>query len=545
MRARSAGNDPAVLDVGELRDRIFALADKARVKLRQVFVMPTSKGREANAAAAVGNMVLLNDYLLQHLTKREVDAVVAHELAHLRQRHPGRLQIWLGMLIPVFSASLVFLDPSLLRWMGIRARGPLVEVICRSVPIVVASVIVLILMARRRSFERQADAGAVQMTGDAEAIITALAKLARLNLMPLEWSRWEEGLLTHPAMSRRLRAVARRGGLTEERLQEILATSDTGQDRYPLPAVLGQAGRIFSGSFKRTFAFRFLWTSHLLTTLTPALVAALVPWVGNQDVAPWLFYFAGLLVTAVVTTLLCDWLAFRSHGQLRSPLLAKLEREGIMPEALGGILIGFAPAAVPRIYEGLYDWDRGFLFLFGGRLCYVGEQARFALRQDQVHSLNLGPGPPAWVWSRRIYLAWRDAEHGREGVFNLQVSQPRLRIQLRKQVHALHGRLQDWWQKQAARGDPPAPLADLTTPEIGTVTGLSPRFAAKPSVFFRLLFPRLLLAVGFSVLFGLPFSLQEGGAGWYAPVVAFLITTFNVAPYWFYREPTPPAGMVA
>jgi len=227
-------------------------------------------------------------------------------------------------------------------------------------------------------------------------------------------------------------------------------------------------------------------------------------------------------------------------------LEAKLECDRITPTAWGGIPVGFAPADKPRIYEGVYDWDRGFLFLLDGRLCYVGEQARFALRQDQVRSVTLGPGSPAWLSAPRIYVTWRDEEHG--GLFNLQASLTRSRWQLARAVRELHDQIQDWWQKPAAAGDLPAPLGNLTAPEIGTVTGLSPRLAARPSVFFRLLFPRLLLAVGFSVLFGLSFSLQEGGAGWYAPAVVVLVSILNTAPYWFYREraqPAPAASTVA
>jgi hypothetical protein len=39
----------------ELRDRASALAEKARVKLQQVYVMPTRKALMANALARRGN----------------------------------------------------------------------------------------------------------------------------------------------------------------------------------------------------------------------------------------------------------------------------------------------------------------------------------------------------------------------------------------------------------------------------------------------------------------------------------------------------------
>lgn len=77
------------LDTGVVRDRVFELAQRAGVQVKQVYLWPTRRDRSANAAAAVGNKVLLSDYLLQHMSKRQVDWVVAHELVHLRHRHPG------------------------------------------------------------------------------------------------------------------------------------------------------------------------------------------------------------------------------------------------------------------------------------------------------------------------------------------------------------------------------------------------------------------------------------------------------------------------
>jgi Zn-dependent protease with chaperone function len=91
-RLRKAMNlEVQALTTGELRDRAFALAEKAKVKLQQVYVMPTRKARMANAFARTGSSILLTDYLLERLSKREVDGVIAHELAHLKNKHPGLL----------------------------------------------------------------------------------------------------------------------------------------------------------------------------------------------------------------------------------------------------------------------------------------------------------------------------------------------------------------------------------------------------------------------------------------------------------------------
>src|ERR1700756_5257713 len=93
---------PHALTTGELRDRVFAIAKTAGVKITQIFILPSGKGQVANAYATGNQSVMFTDYLLQHLTKREVIAVAAHEVAHLQLGHVKRLglALWGALVIP-------------------------------------------------------------------------------------------------------------------------------------------------------------------------------------------------------------------------------------------------------------------------------------------------------------------------------------------------------------------------------------------------------------------------------------------------------------
>src|SRR5436190_9509298 len=97
---------PEALTTGELRDRVFALAKKAGVGIKQIFILGAGRDQVANAYAAKNNVVMFTDYLLTTLSKREVDAVTAHELSHLQHRHPMKL----GMMLMG-----VIISPSLFR----------------------------------------------------------------------------------------------------------------------------------------------------------------------------------------------------------------------------------------------------------------------------------------------------------------------------------------------------------------------------------------------------------------------------------------------
>ena len=169
--AKSRDYNPYALATGELRDRIFSLAGIAGVKLQQIYLLPTSKARIANAYARTGNSVILTDYLLQHLSKREVDAVVAHEITHLQRRHPRWLSITL--LIGCGAAGLL---------------GAILEDrLPRGVPVVAVLLllVLIIVYALSRHFERSADSGAAKLTGDPEALITALVACRRVTITGL------------------------------------------------------------------------------------------------------------------------------------------------------------------------------------------------------------------------------------------------------------------------------------------------------------------------------------------------------------------------
>src|SRR5262249_4181858 len=105
VQHKVTGTHPEALTVGELRDRVFELAKRARTELRQVFVMPAGKSQMANAFASGNKTVLFTDYLLARLNKREVIAVAAHEITHLQKSHVA----WkaAGVAALIFSPTLL------------------------------------------------------------------------------------------------------------------------------------------------------------------------------------------------------------------------------------------------------------------------------------------------------------------------------------------------------------------------------------------------------------------------------------------------------
>ena len=79
------------LENEELMKQISCLAAKAGIGISGVFEFNMSRKTKAANAAVVGlgstRRILLADMLLSGFTNDEISAVIAHEMAHQKQRH--------------------------------------------------------------------------------------------------------------------------------------------------------------------------------------------------------------------------------------------------------------------------------------------------------------------------------------------------------------------------------------------------------------------------------------------------------------------------
>ena len=198
-----------VLDVeplaeGPQRDVLVDVCRRHRVKVRELLIWNTH-GSMINAAVLgmTGRIryVLLTDALLETMTPRQVEIVMAHEIGHVRRHHMPWLlvsllaAITLGML-PLFATQvlLVALDAP--------EPGP-VGVTVGAVAGGIAGLFMFGWVSRR--FERQADVFAVAHLGAADgrsAVFTegavdatceTLARIASLNSVAATRSSWRHG----------------------------------------------------------------------------------------------------------------------------------------------------------------------------------------------------------------------------------------------------------------------------------------------------------------------------------------------------------------
>lgn len=198
------------LDRPDLSDKISDLASSAGVSVLGVFRLDLSqKTRKANAMlAGLGRTkrILMGDTLLNRFSEDEVISVLAHEFGHYYHKH-----IWKLIAVASFSAFAgMWLADRCLHYSAGWLDIPRVDTIATA-PLLVCALVLFSLVTMpftnllSRWFERQADRYALDTTGNADAFIAAMDRLADQNLAYKEPHPLIEFLLhSHPSIAKRI-----------------------------------------------------------------------------------------------------------------------------------------------------------------------------------------------------------------------------------------------------------------------------------------------------------------------------------------------------
>ncbi|MEM9414153.1 MAG: M48 family metallopeptidase [Planctomycetota bacterium] len=218
--------DTAPLPEGEIRDAMLSLCKRHKIKVRELLLWRTY-GVLVNAAVMgmVGRLrfILLSDALLDQLSREEVEAVMAHEIAHVRKHHMFWmllvLIVSLGLGEQLVQYGLLAADQAISQngpWQiaGLDAQAMLRDDQTQVVAIALVSFVLALGVFGwvSRRIERQADVFAArhmaqqseQPERDAHgrvvfdafachAMIGALQRVAALNHVPPKRKSWRHG----------------------------------------------------------------------------------------------------------------------------------------------------------------------------------------------------------------------------------------------------------------------------------------------------------------------------------------------------------------
>ena len=195
---------------GELKDRLFALADQIGTHVQGIYVWhlgdKTSKANAAVTGWGRTRRIIISDTLIDSNTIEEIEVVMAHELGH-----HVRWDVWkmLAVSTALIFISFFVIDLALTAWidsLGLRgiddiAGLPLVLIVGAGVSLVALPISNWL----SRKAETAADLYALNLTGMRDEFISAMNKLGDQNLSQKSPNAVVEFLFhSHPSIQHRI-----------------------------------------------------------------------------------------------------------------------------------------------------------------------------------------------------------------------------------------------------------------------------------------------------------------------------------------------------
>lgn len=186
---RSMGCRP--LPPGAVRDHLEAFCRRLHFS-GELHLWPLHEGR-AITAAVVGILpgfrhLLLTPALLEQLSPREIEAVIAHEIGHVKRCHLllyfllsiGFVLVAEGLGAPLTGLLEAAGASSLLMWSGLRAQTAAELLAILPVLVLVVLLFRFVFAWFMRNFERQADLYSMQVIGSAKPLIATFELIGRV-----------------------------------------------------------------------------------------------------------------------------------------------------------------------------------------------------------------------------------------------------------------------------------------------------------------------------------------------------------------------------
>ena len=211
---------PSNADEKWLVDTVQKLADKSGIGMPEVGIFEGDPNAFATGAFKNSALVAVSTGLLQNMNHDEIEAVLAHEVAHIANGD----MVTMALIQGVMNTFVVFLSrvvgyavDSFLRKNDEENTGPgmgyWITTIVLDIVLGFAAAIVVAWFSRQREF--RADAGAAELMGRKQPMMNALARLGGLHTADLPKSVAAMGIAggmgqlfsTHPPIEERIAAL--------------------------------------------------------------------------------------------------------------------------------------------------------------------------------------------------------------------------------------------------------------------------------------------------------------------------------------------------
>jgi len=208
-----------------LVDTVARLAERAALPMPEVAIYDGEPNAFATGASKNSSLVAVSTGLLQSMTREEVEAVLAHEVAHIANGDMVTLTLIQGVVntfVVFLSRIIAYAVDSFLKKGDEESSGPgmaymVTSIVCEIAFGVLASIIVA-WFSRQREFK--ADAGAAHLMRSPLPMQNALRRLGSLHTEPLPQAMAASGIAggqgwmalfsSHPPLEERIAALSGR-----------------------------------------------------------------------------------------------------------------------------------------------------------------------------------------------------------------------------------------------------------------------------------------------------------------------------------------------
>lgn len=195
---------------GDLKSGILRLFEETRVKIKDAYSINFSdKSRKANVficGLGANRRVVLTDTLVEKFSVEEIEAVVAHEIAHYKNGDILRLTV-VNSIATFFMFYLTHQAiRSTLGTFGFSRIDDIAFFPVMALVLTFVSFLSLPLMnSYSRRLEEQADRFSLEITRKPDVYVSMMNKLGEMNLSEFKPSRWKEiFFFDHPPLYKRI-----------------------------------------------------------------------------------------------------------------------------------------------------------------------------------------------------------------------------------------------------------------------------------------------------------------------------------------------------
>ena len=225
VRVINGPDGPQNADEAWIVETVRKLAEKAQIGMPEVGIFEGAPNAFATGAFKNSSLVAVTTGLLQGMTKEEIEAVIAHEVAHIANGDMVTMTLIQGVMntfVVFLSRVIGYAVDSFLRKGDNNNSGPgigyYVSTIVLDILLGFLASIIVAWFSRQREF--RADAGAAQLMGRRQPMINALARLGGVHTAELPKNMAAMGIAggmgqlfsTHPPIEERIAALQRMQG---------------------------------------------------------------------------------------------------------------------------------------------------------------------------------------------------------------------------------------------------------------------------------------------------------------------------------------------